>query len=305
MPFPRLTFGRVKAFSLDCAQVQQARALHVADVAQHPHYFYDIVAVERPEIADIKSFEYVLLPHEQRLETVVEAQYGAALPVAHEPEPTQYAVHAVAQAVVCLGGGEVGEVGVERTHVAVDAHVVVVEHDEQIVWRDRSIIDAFESEASADRGIADDCHDIAGLFVGVDAGSYGHAESGADGVGRMAGRESVVFALGRIGKAAQTAEFAVGVESIAASCENLVPVGLMAHIPYEAVVRGIEYIVEGHGKFHRTHARCEVTGIDSAFPDKKLTDFSAHLRKRFHRKASQIGRRVDRFKQSFICRSLF
>ena len=70
----------------------------------------------------------------------------------------------------------------------------------------------------------------------------------------MSGCESVILALLRVGKSAQSTEFAVGSELVAPSCKKLVPVCLMSDIPHDAVVWSVEHIVQGHGKFYGPHA---------------------------------------------------
>ena len=64
--------------------MQYARAVHVLYVVEHTHYRVDVVAVERPEIADVQSFEYVLAACEQRFQAVVEPHYGAFAAVVDE-----------------------------------------------------------------------------------------------------------------------------------------------------------------------------------------------------------------------------
>ena len=59
-----------------------------------------------------------------------------------------------------------------------------------------------------------------------------YAECGRDRVGCMAGYESVILALRRVGERTQTAELTVGMEPVATAGEYLMRVCLVAHIPY-------------------------------------------------------------------------
>ena len=59
----------------------------------------------------------------------------------------------------------------------------------------------------------------------------------------MAAGERVVFAFHGRGKGADAMQLAVGAELLAPPGEYLVPVGLMAHVPHDAVVGGIIYIM--------------------------------------------------------------
>ena len=45
-------------------------------------------------------------------------------------------------------------------------------------------------------------------------------------------------------------KFSVGVEGVAPSGKNFVSVGLMSHIPHDAVGRCIEDVVQGYSEFH-------------------------------------------------------
>ncbi len=94
----------------------------------------------------------------------------------------------------------------------------------------------------------------------------------------MTGCEGVVGALFGIGKTAKTAKLAIGVKLVAATCEQLVPIGLMPDIPHNAVVGGVEHIVQCHGELHRTHARCKVPGIGRQGVYKEVAYFGADCR---------------------------
>ena len=68
----------------------------------------------------------------------------------------------------------------------------------------------------------------------------------------MAGAESVVFALGALGKTGDAAELAQGGHGLAPPGQNLVRIGLVADIPHQPVVRRVEHVVQGDGQLHRT-----------------------------------------------------
>ena len=53
-----------------------------------------------------------------------------------------------------------GHILIERAYILVDSHVVVVEHNEQVVFVDRGIVQALEGETAAYRGIADNRNDV-------------------------------------------------------------------------------------------------------------------------------------------------
>ena len=70
----------------------------------------------------------------------------------------------------------------------------------------------------------------------------------------MACHKGVVFALAGVGEAAQSAHSAVFVEKVAAACEYLVRIRLMAYVPHQSVVRRVKHIVKRHIYLHCTHA---------------------------------------------------
>ena len=55
--------------------------------------------------------------------------------------------------------------------------------------------------------------------------------------------ERVILTFAGIGKAAQATHLAIGRETIATACENLVSVSLMPHVPHQPVVGRVEHIV--------------------------------------------------------------
>ena len=111
----------------------------------------------------------------------------------------------------------------------------------------------------------------------------------------MAGDEGVVFALGRIGETAQPVQFAAGVEPLAAAGQYLVPVGLMPHVPYDAVVRGVEYVVQGYGQLDGPHARPEVSRVVGQRADEETAYLGTHLGQFLDRQFAQVGREVYLF----------
>ena len=297
MPCRGVLLGGCVPFPFLGLDMQYPRTLHILDVVEHFHKGAHVVPVDRPEIADVQPLEDVLFAREKRFQTVVEPQYGALALIRHQMELAEEAEQAVAQVVVPPRSGNVGQIAVQRPGVGVDAHIVVVEDDKQVVGGVGGIVDPLEGQSAADGGVTDHGHHIAPRLFVIDFGGYGHPERRRDGVGGMPGGEGVVFALGRIGETAQTAQGAVGGESLAAPGEQFVAVGLMAHIPHYPVVRRIKHIVKRHRKLHRAHRRGEVARIAAQRVYQECTYAGAYLRQLSHRQAPQIGRRVDAGKQ--------
>ena len=85
---------------------------------------------------------------ERRLQGVVKAYDALAtvvVEVAHGVQPLR---RLVAQAVVRSVGVEIKKILLHTTNSTVDAHIVVVEHDKQVVGRRRHVVESLESEST-------------------------------------------------------------------------------------------------------------------------------------------------------------
>ncbi|GIX31572.1 MAG: hypothetical protein KatS3mg124_2044 [Porticoccaceae bacterium] len=74
----------------------------------------------------------------------------------------------------------------------------------------------------------------------------------------MTDAEGVVLALAALGEAGNSPLLANGEEGFAAAGEDLVGVGLMAHVPHQPVARRVVHVVERDGQFHHPEAGAEV-----------------------------------------------
>ena len=76
--------------------------------------------------------------------------------------------------------------------------------------------------------------------------------------------EGVVFALAALGETRKAAALAQGADTVAPSGQDLVRIALVADIPDELVLRGIEHVMDRHGQFDHAEPRTEMpaTGAD-------------------------------------------
>jgi len=72
VPLGSILLGRRKAFALYGAYVQQLGAYHVLDILEYFHQAFHIVPVHRAHVADVQSFEEVMLIGEQGFQAVTE-----------------------------------------------------------------------------------------------------------------------------------------------------------------------------------------------------------------------------------------
>ena len=74
----------------------------------------------------------------------------------------------------------------------------------------------------------------------------------------MAGTEVVETAFAALQITRHAVLLAQGVEVVVAAGDQLVGIGLVAHIPHHPVVVEVEGLVEGQGEFHHPQAGAEV-----------------------------------------------
>ena len=77
----------------------------------------------------------------------------------------------------------------------------------------------------------------------------------------MRGAERIVDALSTLGETGKTAALAQRTHALAAAGDDLVRIGLMADVPDETILRGVEHVVERNGQLDwyllwRCHWRC-------------------------------------------------
>ncbi len=65
----------------------------------------------------------------------------------------------------------------------------------------------------------------------------------------MRSAERVVFALGALGEARQAAAHAKRADAVAAAGQDLVRIGLVADVPHDPVIWGVEHVMQRDGEF--------------------------------------------------------
>ena len=89
--------------------------------------------------------------------------------------------------------------------------------------------------------------------------------------------EGVVLAFAALGKARQAASVAHGVHLLHAAGENFMRVGLVAHVPDDTVLWGVEHIVQCDGELDRAQIRAEVPAGLGHTAQQKGTQFDGEL----------------------------
>jgi hypothetical protein len=70
----------------------------------------------------------------------------------------------------------------------------------------------------------------------------------------VAGSERIILALGTLWETADPSVLAKRTELILTPGQNLVRISLMANVPDEAIMSGIEYIMQSYGEFNYAKA---------------------------------------------------
>ena len=109
----------------------------------------------------------------------------------------------------------------------------------------------------------------------------------------MPSPERVVSALLHLRESAQPVQLAVHPETVAAAGDDLVGIGLMAHVPDQLVVRRIEYVMQRGGQLDDAETRSQMAGIQRELLDDESTQLVAVADQFLLRKFPQIGRRID------------
>ena len=79
-------------------------------------------------------------------------------------------------------------------HTAVDAHIIIVEDNQQIIGRIRRIVKSLKGQTAAHRTIADHGHDMP-ILLSFFYGRHGHTERRRYGIARMTASKSIVRAF--------------------------------------------------------------------------------------------------------------
>jgi hypothetical protein len=163
-------------------------------------------------------------------------------------------------------GEQACQVLVQRAHRRRDRHVIVVEDDQQVGVDHAGIVERLEGLPGGHRAVADDGDDAP--VLALVARRHGHAQRGGNRGRGVADAEGVVFALFAAREAGNAALHAQLGHARAAAGQRLVRIGLVADVPDQAVGRGVEDIVQGHGEFNRAEIRGQVAaGLGYRFND--------------------------------------
>ncbi len=113
----------------------------------------------------------------------------------------------------------------------------------------------------------------------------------------MGGAERIVFALGALGEARKARALAQGADAVAAAGEDLVRIGLVADIPDQDVVGGLEDVVQGDRQLDHAQARAQMAAGVRDRVDHLGTQLIGELAQLARLQGAQVGGNVDGVEQ--------
>ena len=247
----RVGLGQLVALALLGHHVQELRAVKLLEVLQRRHQRIEVVAVDRPDVVEAELLEQ-RGRHHHALGMLLEA-------LGQLEQRRRGAQHALADV---LGGGvevaahQLRQVAVERAHWRADRHVVVVQDHQQLAVADAGVVERLEGHAGGQRAVADDRHRMPVLALLL--GRHRHAQRRRDAGRRMGGAEGVVLALAALREARDAAELAQRRHALAPAGQDLVRIGLVAHVPHQPVVRRVEDMVQRDRELDRAEVGAQV-----------------------------------------------
>jgi hypothetical protein len=188
-----------------------------------------------------------------------------------------------------------GQVVGQRPYARRNRHAVVVEHNQHPAVQRAGIVHGLIGHACTHRAIADDRdHMIVGT---LQVARHGHAQSGGDRGRGVCRAKRVILALGALGEPVKAVVLADLADAVTPPGQDLVRIGLVAHVPDQPVVRRIVGIVQRHGQLDHPEARPEVTTGYRCGIDGFIAQLLGNLFEVFGLQLSQVGWILDGVKQ--------
>ncbi len=201
-----------------------------------------------------------------------------------------------------VGAGEAHLVQARREPAdrRADAHLVVVEHDQQRVLHIPEMVERLHRQPRADRRVPDADRDPLpprriGLGLQVTCGCQPHADRHS-GPG-VAAVEDVVLALAPAREPADAVDLAQRLESVPAPGQQLVGVGLVPGVPHDPIARRVHDPVQRERDLDRTERAREVSAgaLDGA--DHLLAQLAGESLQLLRAEVAELPRFVNRLEQ--------
>ena len=242
------------------------------------------MSVGGSEVAEIHTLKEVTLTEEAALDGVSRVLNGPTQAwhnVQSSPEPTLHCV-------VLTGGGDAEKVLAQSTHIGVDTLAIVVENDEDVGIGGSCIVESLKGKSTRHCAVANDSHHVA--LLPTDGCSLGKTIGCRNRHRRVTRTKRVALLPAR--EAGNASRGALRGKLLAPAGDDLVGIGLVAHIPDDVVGGEVEDVVESHGELHGTEARGEVAGVDGTALHDIAPEFGTVVGQLLHRQLLEVGGRI-------------
>ncbi len=266
----RVALGQAVALPLSRDDVDDDGLFEVPDVLEHLHELRDVVAVDRAHVLVAQVGEEVLLVEEGLHRPLPPVDKGVE-PLPDDGDRGDHVVEALPEVLVDGGRGKPAQVAGHRPDVRPDRHLVVVEHDDQVLPDLACVAEGLEGHAAGEGSVADHGDDLA---LGVapkllaEKQAQGRRKRGR-GVSRV---ERVVGAFAPFRETAHPVPTPQRGKILPAAGDDLVRVALVTDVPDDLVAGGFEYPVQGQGQLHHAEVRRQVAAVLRDDPDDVAPD---------------------------------
>ena len=202
--------------------------------------------------------------------------FRAAREFPHRGHLPQNFLAALAQVGIHLPRQHARQIIGERPDVLGYRHVVIVQHDQKIGRQGAGVIQRFEGHAGRQRTIADNGHDAA--ILAALRSRDGHSQSRADRGAGVTDAESVVFALAAGGERRQPCVLLDGMQLLPPAGQHFVRISLVANIPDQAVIGGVEHVMKGNRELYGAQSCGKMPAAGGDALNQKLAQLLRQIR---------------------------
>ncbi len=286
----RVCLGQFVALPFFGDHVQELRTFEMFDVFQRGNQRIEVVAIDRADIVEAKFFE-----ERGRNHHALGVLFNALGQFKQGWRAFEHRLAHVFRRRIKLTAHQLRQIPVKRAHWRADAHVVVVQYHQQIAVSHAGIVERLECHASRQCTVTNHRNGVP-VFT-LDLGRQGHAQRGRNGGAGVRRAKGVVFAFHPLRKPAQATQLAQRGHTVTPPGEDLVRVGLVAHIPHHTIVRRVEHVVQRNRQLHRAQVGAEVTAGFGYAVDQIGTQLRGKRAQLRTRQFAQISRGMNGFEQ--------
>ena len=181
--------------------------------------------------------------------------------------------HGTEQITLCLAVSipQQLQIPVQAAVIFRNGHIIVIDNNNKVGVHFAGKVQTFQCLAAAEGAVTDHRNDIAGSAVQIPC--LCQTACKANRSGRMPYVKEIVFALLRIGIAGNVVKVFFIQIGIFSAGQHLVRIALMRNVVDDLILRGIEYIMHGNGRFHHAEIRSEVTAVLAQTKQQSLPHF--------------------------------